>query len=414
LVLGDEQGSVSVTMPLRVDTDTRVVSPATVADAQAVTRTAYTPFGALRGDDNLALSRGWLGQVEDRVVGTGTGTGASSTGTGLTYLNARYYDPATSRFISPDPLMNPANPVTLDAYQYAANNPVAFSDANGMCYNGKGVRGYNGSTMEGRCGGPTDDDLAAAVTGTDIQATLAAQIDCRDKGKCGGGRGQTPVQCGWSSCRGTPNADMSALLGGVTVVVCLAATAGAGSVGCAALGGAVSGITSYLQKTPSDQRTVWGGTKSAATSAAIWGATEYGGGLIFRGTSALIGKIGAGGGTSVAADATVVWPPNNGFHGDFGTHGNPGVTVLKPGTLIDRFGFDSGTFASPKGTPVGARSLAPGTAAKPYSVFEVTKRLVVQEGPAAPWFDQPGMGTQYRLPAEVGDLIDAGFLRRAD
>jgi RHS repeat-associated protein len=128
LVLGDEQGSVSVTMPLSVDPVTRVVSPATVADAQAVTRTSYTPFGVLRGDDNLALSRGWLGQVEDRVVGTG----ATSTGTGLTYLNARYYDPATSRFISPDPVLDPGDPKTLDRYRYADNNPVVFTDASGL------------------------------------------------------------------------------------------------------------------------------------------------------------------------------------------------------------------------------------------------------------------------------------------
>ncbi|NTV38426.1 MAG: RHS repeat-associated core domain-containing protein [Demequinaceae bacterium] len=127
LVLGDEPGSVSVTMPLTVDTVTGVVSQATVADAQAVTRTAYTPFGVLRGDDNLALSRGWLGQVEDRVSGED-----GETGTGLTYLNARYYDPVLGRFLSPDPLMNPGDPKTLDPYRGADNNPVVFTDATGL------------------------------------------------------------------------------------------------------------------------------------------------------------------------------------------------------------------------------------------------------------------------------------------
>jgi hypothetical protein len=52
----------------------------------------------------------------------------------LTYLNARYYDPAIGRFLSPDPLMNPGNPKTLDPYMYAANNPVTFMDATGLCY----------------------------------------------------------------------------------------------------------------------------------------------------------------------------------------------------------------------------------------------------------------------------------------
>jgi RHS repeat-associated protein len=87
-----------------------------------VTRTSYTPYGQLRGADNLALDRGWLGQVEDRADAT------TGTGTGLTYLNARYYDPVLARFITPDPLMNPADPKTLDPYRYADNNPVVFME----------------------------------------------------------------------------------------------------------------------------------------------------------------------------------------------------------------------------------------------------------------------------------------------
>jgi RHS repeat-associated protein len=60
-----------------------------------------------------------LSQVED-------------TDTGLTYLNARYYDPVLSRFLSPDPLMNPTDPRTLDPYRYANNNPILFQDASGL------------------------------------------------------------------------------------------------------------------------------------------------------------------------------------------------------------------------------------------------------------------------------------------
>jgi len=127
LLLGDEQGSTNVMMPVTVQTS-GALAPATLADAQASTRTSYTPYGQLRGADNTATDRGWLGQVEDRVVGTG----ATSTGTGLTYLNARYYDPATSRFISPDPLMNPGNPRTLDPYMYSSDNPVTYTDASGL------------------------------------------------------------------------------------------------------------------------------------------------------------------------------------------------------------------------------------------------------------------------------------------
>ncbi|NTV38431.1 MAG: RHS repeat-associated core domain-containing protein, partial [Demequinaceae bacterium] len=100
------------------------LAPATLADASDVTRTSYTPYGKLRGADNAATDRGWLGQVEDRVDG--------ASGTGLTYLNARYYDPTTMRFISPDPLMDLGDPKTLDPYRYADNNPVVFTDASGL------------------------------------------------------------------------------------------------------------------------------------------------------------------------------------------------------------------------------------------------------------------------------------------
>ena len=88
------------------------------------------------------------------------------------------------------------------------------------------------------------------------------------------------------------------------------------------------------------------------------------------------------------------------------------VTVLQPGTLVDRFGYEGGRFMSPNGTSITGRALAPGTTEKPYSVYEVTNRLVVHAGQAEPWFGEAGMGTQYYLPASVADLVDAGYLRK--
>ncbi|WP_203656137.1 RHS repeat-associated core domain-containing protein, partial [Demequina activiva] len=90
-----------------------------IAPDGTVTRDAYTPYGVTRGTDELATERGWLGQIEDDT-------------TGLTYLNARYYDPAVGRFLSPDPLMSPGDPRTLDPYRYADNNPVSYTDASGL------------------------------------------------------------------------------------------------------------------------------------------------------------------------------------------------------------------------------------------------------------------------------------------
>jgi hypothetical protein len=114
---------------------------------------------------------------------------------------------------------------------------------------------------------------------------------------------------------------------------------------------------------------------------------------------------GAEGGGSADSEP-IVWPPNRGFAGD------PVAKPLPVGTRIDRYGYEGGTFVSPEGTPVEARSLAPGTTSKPYNVYEVDKPITVDSGTAAPWFGQPGGGTQYELPMSVGDAVDQGYLKK--
>jgi RHS repeat-associated protein len=118
--------------------------------------TAYLPYGAERGDttDDLAIDRGWLGQYED-------------SGTGLTYLHARYYDPALGRFLSPDPLMNPGDPRTLDPYMYAANNLVSFMDATGLCY------------------GVSHDKMAACAQSLNTSAAALAKAKTKAQGVVG-------------------------------------------------------------------------------------------------------------------------------------------------------------------------------------------------------------------------------------
>ena len=51
--------------------------------------------------------------------------------TSLFYLRARYYDSATARFLSRDPLLS-ADPREINPYQYADDNPVTRSDASGL------------------------------------------------------------------------------------------------------------------------------------------------------------------------------------------------------------------------------------------------------------------------------------------
>jgi RHS repeat-associated protein len=112
-----------------------------------VTRQQYKPFGQQRGGDTLTnTDHGFLGQIEDP--------------TGLTYLNARYYDPTTARFISVDPIVS----VTHDAYGYAGNNPISFSDPTGLIPDGG--RDWKDHPASGISGvpGPTIPDAVVAAT----------------------------------------------------------------------------------------------------------------------------------------------------------------------------------------------------------------------------------------------------------
>jgi RHS repeat-associated protein len=100
------------------------------------------------------------------------------------------------------------------------------------------------------------------------------------------------------------------------------------------------------------------------------------------------------------------WPPNRGFLG------TPKTETLQKGTLIDRYGSEYGSFVSPKGTPFEMRALPLEAKQKPYSVYEVIKPIDATSGKAAPWFGQPGMGTQYEFNKSIKDLINEGVIRR--
>ncbi|MGW4795021.1 RHS repeat-associated core domain-containing protein [Nonomuraea sp. NPDC004297] len=102
---------------------------AVTADGQ-VSRERYLPFGQRRGADDLPFTdRGWLGKTEDGS-------------TGLTYLSARYYDPAIAKFISVDPLLDMTTPEWANPYSYAGNDPIGQADPDGLrpdhCGDGSG------------------------------------------------------------------------------------------------------------------------------------------------------------------------------------------------------------------------------------------------------------------------------------
>lgn len=107
------------------------------ATTQDVTHRALAPFG----EDRAAVSagagaaaagalaaavRGWPG---DRGFVNGT-----KDSTGLTQLGARAYDPKLGRFLSVDPMLDRGESQRMNAYAYANNNPVTFSDPDGLFF----------------------------------------------------------------------------------------------------------------------------------------------------------------------------------------------------------------------------------------------------------------------------------------
>ena len=97
---------------------TNIVNPA----GEQVTGYKYNEFGvtvSTEGDDGFKNEHTFTNSIKD-------------TSTGLQYMNARFYEPDTGRFLSQDSYTgNAYDPWTQHLYAYCANNPVNFIDPTG-------------------------------------------------------------------------------------------------------------------------------------------------------------------------------------------------------------------------------------------------------------------------------------------
>jgi len=117
--------------------------------------TRYLPFGGYRtgSGPNEVTDRGFTGQKENGYIK-------------LIDMQARRYDPAIGRFISPDTIIpDPADPQSFNRYSYVLNSPFNYSDPSGhnpMWCNDP----YDGG------GGPECDPLVNFTVNDDAETEL--------------------------------------------------------------------------------------------------------------------------------------------------------------------------------------------------------------------------------------------------
>ncbi|VVM31672.1 glycohydrolase toxin TNT-related protein [Terribacillus sp. AE2B 122] len=107
------------------------------------------------------------------------------------------------------------------------------------------------------------------------------------------------------------------------------------------------------------------------------------------------------------------WPPEDGF-----VSGTQKTETLHAGMRLDRYGNPAGSFLAPESDSFPSRALAPHSELAPYYVYEVIDDLEVTLGKIAPWFDQPGGGTQiikYKpngRPYSIEELIELKVIKQ--
>jgi len=101
-------------------------SPVASTDAAGAVswREDYTPYGEERQDPSANDNdESFTGHIKDDA-------------TGLTYMQARYYDPVIGRFLSNDPVgFSVDAPQMFNRYSYVANDPINANDPTGEFLN---------------------------------------------------------------------------------------------------------------------------------------------------------------------------------------------------------------------------------------------------------------------------------------
>ena len=349
----------------------------------------------------------------------------------LINMNGRVYDPVLARFLFPDPYVQaPDFTQSFNRYTYCLNNPFKYTDPSGEVWHiviGAVVGGVvnlvvNWDNIDGFWQG-----FAAVAVGAGSGALTAAT----------GGAGAWAVM-GVGAVTGAMTAGTNNVIAQTDKNFAGMGNVDWGQVGISSVIGGVSGAAgSGAGYAASNMNFLVNGVNSPVLRSAIVSPLASGAGHIAGGTTAnLISGQKLGNafynsfdgvgqsmaiGTAIGVSATVgvsfakgvspingrmMWPKNDGFQG------NPEYAMLPKGTMLDRYGDDTGQFVAPQGTPFDQRALPPSYVNKPLNVYEVTQPLPVLQGTTAPsfWFNSGGGGTQYMLPIQY--YLNNGYLIR--
>ncbi|NNE59260.1 MAG: hypothetical protein HKN36_14225 [Hellea sp.] len=134
----------------------------------------YTPFGiSLVNDAANDNQAGFTGHIKD-------------TDTGLTYMQARYYDPVIGRFLSHDPVQfSVEQPLMFNRYGYTFNNPINATDPFGettVCNNDRSSctsvvsDSYQNSGHEGVSASDPSTDTGTTISGTPAMDQAASEM----------------------------------------------------------------------------------------------------------------------------------------------------------------------------------------------------------------------------------------------
>jgi len=124
---------------------------------------AYTPFGEKLNENDVNDNLGsFTGHIEDSE-------------TGLTYMQARYYDPVIGRFLSVDPV-GFKNVRNFNRYAYANNNPYNYIDPDGRDTRFIGGAGVDGGYINDMARAFTSAGISNVTTATSENASTGSTL----------------------------------------------------------------------------------------------------------------------------------------------------------------------------------------------------------------------------------------------